>query len=233
MFDLRSVVVGVVMMLRKYTCFNITVYAQADEAEYSDGMLFLPLLGAVLGIPAFLLSLLGIPYGCMFSGAVVFIYYAVISKTSSLTDCYKTLNFYIQPKANSGQVPGITGIVAVSLLYFTLMGQVPYGALLVMQCAGFSGLLLAGFIFDRPKEGTFIIRLADKQHAASAFFISFAVAAIAGFRLVISLSVTYMIIFCAVRLVDKKIKILPESVEGLIIEATQLLFLLTTFLFKL
>lgn len=232
MFDMKGMVVGTFMMLRKYTCINITVYADDGEEELSQGLLLLPVIGAVLGVPALLLSFLSLLYGSMFAGVVILIYYAAITKVSSLTESYKSLNYYIRLRGQSGQVPGITGIVAVCLLYSVLMGQVYRGALLVMFTAGYGGLILTGFLSDRCKDNTSIFRHLNSYHAVSALLVSFLMAAAAGFRLVISLSFTYMIIFCLVRLADRKIKILPDSAEGLIIEMSQLLFLLITFLLK-
>jgi hypothetical protein len=68
---------------------------------------------------------------------------------------------------------------------------------------------------------------------AAAFSISFMLAALYNYKLVVPLAVTYMAAGFAAAVVDEKIKILPNSIEGFIIEAVQLTFLTVTYLFKI
>lgn len=52
MLDLRSVVIGLVLMLKKYTCVNLTIYEEANEEDYKNGIMLLPLIGLAMGFSA-------------------------------------------------------------------------------------------------------------------------------------------------------------------------------------
>jgi len=44
MFDLRSIVIGIVLMLKKYSCISLTIYEEANEEDYINGITALPLI---------------------------------------------------------------------------------------------------------------------------------------------------------------------------------------------
>ncbi len=233
MFDLRSMVIGIILMLKKYTCIDIAIYAETNEDDYINGIYALPLIGLAIGFAALLLSSLKNFYDSLFTSTVILIYYNIITKTVNMKEIYRTLNYYIKPKNQSEQLSGIIGIILVNLMYFSLLGLVPSTALVVMFVAGFSNLVILSSIIKRNKDNTSIIKYCTKNHIIAAFGCSFLIAAIFNYKMVISLSLTYMISGVIVSVLDDKIEILPSSVEGFFIEITQLMFLVITYLMKL
>jgi len=233
MFDLRSLLIGIILMLRKFTCIDITIYALPSEDDYKNGIMLLPIIGFAIGFSAFLLDLLKIFYDGFFVCAIILLYFFIITKTVNMRDTYRTLNYIIKPKNGSEQISGIAGIVIIYLFYFALIRLVAPTALIIMPVAGFSGLIILSRVFDRNKEGTSIIKCCGPYHEAAAFIISFMLAAFFNYKLVVPLALTYMISGSAVYFIDKKIKILPNSIEGFIIEMIQIIFLVITYAFKI
>lgn len=233
MFDLRSIVIGIVLMLKKYTCINITIYAESNEDDYKNGIFVLPLIGFAIGFVALLISSLEIFYDSLFVSAVILTYYNVITKLINMKDTYRTLNYYLKPNNQTEQLSGLVGIALINLMYFSLFRIVPSTALIVMFVAGYSSLIILSSVIKRNKDNTSIMKYCNKYHIISAFGISFLIAAIFNYRLVISLSLTYIVIGMVVSMLDEKIKIFPSSIEGAIIEITQLIFLIITYLLKI
>ncbi len=233
MFDLRSIVIGIILMLRKYTCIDITIYAETNEDDYKNGILVLPLIGLAVGLVAFVISSLKIFYDGFFVSAVILAYYNIITKTVNMKDTYRTLNYYIKPKNQSEQLSGIIGIILINLMYFSLFRIVPSTSLIVMSVAGYSSLIILSAVINKNKENTSIMKYCGKYHIIAAFGISFLTAVIFNYKLVISLSFTYMISGMIVSMLDEKIKLFPSSAEGFFIEITQLLFLIITYLLKI
>ncbi len=233
MFDLRSIVIGIILMLRKYTYIDITIYAETNEDDYKNGILVLPLIGLAVGLVAFVISSLKIFYDGFFVSAVILAYYNIITKTVNMKDTYRTLNYYIKPKNQSEQLSGIIGIILINLMYFSLFRIVPSTSLIVMSVAGYSSLIILSAVINKNKENTSIMKYCGKYHIIAAFGISFLTAVIFNYKLVISLSFTYMISGMIVSMLDEKIKLFPSSAEGFFIEITQLLFLIITYLLKI
>lgn len=233
MFDLRSIVIGIVLMLKKYTCINITIYAETNEEDYENGIFALPLIGLAVGLAAFLISSLEIFYDGFFVSAVILTYYNIITKSINMKDSYKTLNYYIKPKNQSEQLSGLIGIILINLMYFSLFRIVPSTALIVMSVAGYSSPIILSSIIKRNKDNTSVMKYCGKHHIVAAFGISFFIAVIFNYRLVISLSLTYMILGMIVSMLDDKVKLFPSSIEGAFIEIAQVMFLIVTYLLKI
>jgi len=233
MFELRSLVIGFILMLKKFTLINITIHEEPNNDDYINGIMLLPLIGFAIGFFACLISAFKIFYDDFFVSILVFTYYCIITKTVNLIDTYRTLNYIIKPKNGSEQISGIIGIIIICLIYFSLIRLVHVTALIIMVVTGYSGLIILSTVFKRNKDGTSIMKYCGKYHKISAFIISFAFAALINYKLVIPLALTYMISGFVVSTLDKKIKIIPNSIEGFIIEVTQLLFLIITYIFKI
>jgi len=233
MTDIRSIVIGVVLMLKKYTCINITIYEDEDEEDYKNGVFVLPLIGFSIGFIALLISSFRFIYDSLFVSTLILAYYCIITGTVNMRDTYKTLNYYIKPGTQSEHLPGYIGITLIILMYISLFRIVPASAVAVAYAAGFSNLIISSALINRDKENTSIMKHCTRYHIIAAFGISFLVAAILNYRLVIPLSITYMLSGAIISTVDEKAETLPSSAEGAIIEATQLLFLIVTYLLKI
>lgn len=233
MYDLRSIVIGITLMLKKYTCINITVYAESNNEDFKNGIMALPLIGLAIGFVTFLITSLEFVYDEFFISVLVLGFYSIVTKAVNLTDTYRTLNYVIKPQNQSEQISGIIGTVIILLLYFSLIRIVPVTTLIIMPVAGYSSLIILSSVIKRNKECTSIMKYCGKYHSIAAFSISFLLAAVFNYKLVIPLSLTFMVSGIVVSFMDNKIKILPNSVEGLFIEATQLIFLTITYLIRI
>ena len=233
MFDLRSIVIGMVLMLKKYTCIDITIYAETTDEDYKNGILTLPLIGFAVGFIAFIISSLKNFYDDFFVSTLILTYHVIITKSVNMKDSYRTLNYYIKPKNQSEQLSGLIGITLINLVYFSLFRIVPSTALIVMWVAGYSSPAILSSVIKRNKDNTSIMKYCGKAHIIVAFGISFLIAALFNYRLVISLSLTYMLLGMVVSILDDKVELLPSSLEGTFIEITQVVFLIITYMLKI
>lgn len=211
MLDLRSIVIGVVIMLKKYSCVSLTIYEEANEEDYKNGIMALPLIGLAIGFLAFIISSLKYLYDGFFIGSAVLLYYCIATKTVNIKDAYRTLNYYIKPANQTEQISGIIGIILICLMYISLFRIVPVTSLIIMPAAGFSNLIILSKVIKRDLDNTSIFN----------------------YKLIIPLSLTYMITGVIISMIDKKIKNVPSSIEGFLIEASQILFLSITYLLKI
>ncbi len=233
MFDLRSIVIGVVLMLKKYTCININIYEDSNDDDYKNGIMALPLIGLAIGFVAFVISSFKFIYDDFFIASLILGYYFLITKTVNFKDAYRTLNYIIKPKNQTEQISGTIGIIFISLTYFSLIRIVPATSLIIMPVVGYSSLIILSTIIKRDKEGTSIMQYCSKSHSLIAFAVSILLTAVINYKLVIPLSLTYIISGMIVSYLDNKIKHMPNSVEGFFIEITQVIFLAITYLMKI
>ncbi len=233
MFDLRSIVIGLVLMLKKYSCINLTIYEEANEEDYINGIAVLPLIGLAIGFGAFAIASFRYISDGFFISSLILLYYCLITKTANIKDVYRTLNHYTKPADETEQISGIIGMALICLIYFSLFRIVPITALIIMPVAGFSNLIILSKLIKRNLDNTAIMKYCGRQQIISAFSLSFLFAAIFNYKLVISLSLTYMLSGLIVSLLDKRLKNIPPSIEGFIIEISQLLFLIITYSFRL
>jgi cobalamin synthase len=233
MLDLRSVVIGLVLMLKKYTCVNLTIYEEANEEDYKNGIMLLPLIGLAMGFAAFIIGSFRYVYDGFFISSVLLLYYCLVTKTTTIKDVYRTLNFYIKPSNQTENLSGILGTVLVLFMYFSLFRLVPLTSLIIMPAAGFSSLMIVGGVIKRDSENTAILKYCGKYHITAAFATPFFFAALFNYKLIISLSLTFMAIAAGAGILDKRVKNAPSSVEGFIIEISQIIFLIITYLIRL
>jgi cobalamin synthase len=233
MFDVRSIVIGIILMLKRYTCINITIYEESCDEDFKNGIMALPLIGLAIGFSAFLIASMEFVYDGFFVSVLVLGFYCIVTKSVNLTDTYRTLNYIIKPKNQSEQIVGIIGTTIILLLYFSLFRIVPVTSLIIMPVAGYSSLIILSPIIKRNKEITTIMKYCGKYQNIAAFAISFLIASVFNYKLVISLSLTYMISGFIVSYLDNKIKVIPNSVEGLIVETAQIIFLTITYLIRI
>ena len=232
MLDLRSIVIGVVLMLKKYSCVSITIYEEANEEDYKNGIMALPIIGLAIGFVAFIIVSFRYIYDGFFISSAVLLYYCVVTKTSNIKDVYRTLNYYIRPANQTDNISGIIGTVLICLMYLSLFRVVPVTSLIIMPAAGFSNLMILSKVIKRDLENTSILKYCGSYHIIAAFGISFLSAAIINYKLIISLSITFMLSGLIVSILDKRIKNVPSSVEGFIIEVSQVMFLIITYIIR-
>ena len=233
MFDLRSIVIGVVLMLKKYSCVSLTIYEESNEEDYKNGIMMLPLIGIVIGIFLFVISSFRYVYDGLFVSSLALVFYCIVTKTVNIKDVYRTLNYYIKPNNQTEQISGIIGVILICLIYFSLFRVVPLTSMIIMPALGFSNLIILSKVIKRNLDNTSILKHCSKYHIIVAFFIAFLFAAIFNYKLIISLSLTYMLIGMVISLLDKKIKNLPTSTEGFLVEISQIVFLMITYLLRL
>lgn len=233
MLDLRSIVIGVVLMLKKYSFISLTIYEEANDEDYKNGIMALPLIGVAVGFGAFIISSFRYIYDGFFISSAVLLYYCIVTKTANMKDVYRTLNYYIKPVNQTEQISGIIGVVSICLVYFSLLRIVPVTSLIIMPAVGFSNLIILSKVIKRDLDNTSILKYCGKYHIIAAFFISFLFAAIFNYKLIISISLTYILTCLIISILDKKIKNVPSSIEGFLIEISQIVFLMITYLFLL
>jgi cobalamin synthase len=230
MLDLRSIVIGFVVMLKKYSCISLTIYEEANEEDYKSGIMVLPLIGLAIGFVAFILASFSYIYDSLFISSAVLLYYCAVTKTANIKDVYRTLNYYIKPVNQTEHITGIIGVILICLMYLSLFRIVPVTSLIIMPTAGFSNLIVLSKVIKRDSENTSILKYCGKYHIIAAFGISFIFAAILNYKLIISLSLTFMLSAVIVSILDKRVKNVPSSIEGFIIEVSQVMFLIITYL---
>ena len=233
MFEAKNALVGALLMLKKFTLFNIKFYAEAEDSDYIFGVFLLPILGLLIGIVSLAFTSFRFLYDPIFIGAMIFIYYCVITKSTNIIDTYKTINTFFKSKNINEQVLYTISLISLCILYFALFSISSIRAILLMPMVGFSNLLILSMIIKRNKENTSILKYCSKYHGILAFVFSFAITIIIGYKLVVSLSLTYIITGIIMNYFDSKIKILPSSIEGFIIEISQVLFLILSYVLYL
>ena len=162
MFDLRSIVIGMVLMLKKYTCIDITIYAETTDEDYRNGVLVLPLIGFAVGFIAFIISSLKIFYDDFFVSILILAYYVIITKNTNIKDYYKTLNYYIKSENQSEQLSGLIGVMVIILFYFSMFRIIPSTALVVMSVAGYSSPAILSLVIKQSKDNTSIMKYCGK-----------------------------------------------------------------------
>ncbi|NLK64126.1 MAG: hypothetical protein GX289_03425 [Tissierellia bacterium] len=233
MFDLRSIVIGLVLMLKKYTCLNLAIYEEVNEEDYKNGIMVLPLMGFAIGFVAFIIVSFRYIYDSFFISSALLLYYCLVTKTANIKDVYRTLNYYIKPANQTEHIAGIIGAVLICLMYFSLFRIVPVTSLIIMPVAGFSNLIILSKVIKRDSNNTSILKYCGTYHIVSAFATAFLFAAIFYYKLIISLSLTFMLFALSVSILDKRVKYVPSSIEGFIIEISQVMFLIITYIMRL
>lgn len=229
MFDIKNYVIGALLMLKKYTIFNIKFYANTDDEDYIAGIHTLPLIGIIMGLISLIFSLLSYIYNDLFTGLILVIYFSAITNLSNLKETVHSIKFICKNK-NDINIYIQVIIVIILFTYYTLFTVLPAKIIALMPIVGYSTLIISSNFFKRTKSNTSIIKFCNKAHISIAFIVSFLATLIISYRSAIALSATYCICISITCIADLKIKILPSSVEGMLIEISQILFLFFSYI---
>lgn len=217
-------------MINKFTCFNIKLYAEIKDEDYKLGVLFLPFIGIIMGLTMFLISLLGLIYNKYFVSILILAFYFFITQGNTFNDITITSNKFYSNTFKTEQNPnGIVNVLYV-LFYFTLFANVPISAILITPIIGFSTLLLSGSIIFETEYKQSLTKHSETKYRISAFIFSFVASIIINYKLIIPVSFTF--IFCGlfVNYINKNKSYLLENIEGFLIETSQIIFLILTYL---
>lgn len=224
MVDARNIVIGLILMINRYTLIPIKVYIEIEDEHYKNGNMLLPLLGLVIGFVMFVISLLGYTYNNYFVSILIIVFYFGITKNMALTDINKVINEISESKENEEYIynKGIISEMIAVISYFILFGLVPKTAILLTPIIGFSSKLLVESVDDKEYKKRIL-----------AFIVSFSIAFIFNYRLMVSMSLTFMIFGFFYIKINKKYNAILANKDGLIIELSQILFLIITYILKI
>lgn len=231
MSEIRSIMIGLILMVKKYTCIPINLYAEQTEEDYYNGITLLPVLGIAIGVIMFLISILGYIYNRFFISILIVLFYCIITKCNTIKELSMVVNKIIYKKDdNVSNISETVSIIIALIFYFVLFGLVPNSAVLITPIVGFSTLIIAGSAikyYDR------VTSYYDNKQRIVAFSIVFASAVIVNYKLVISISFTLIIIGLALNYLNNYIKKVLFFHDGCIIEISQITFLILTYILKI
>lgn len=233
MSEIRSITIGLILMIKKYTCIPINLYVEQTEEDYHNGITLLPVLGIAIGMIMFFISIFGYIYNKFFISILIVAFYCVITKGNMLKDLSMAVNKVIcNGEDNYNNVSETVSIIIVLMLYFVLFGLVPNSAILLTPIVGFSTLLITGSTIKCDYNKSIINYCKNKERIV-AFSIVFAAAVIINYKLVISTSFTFIIIGFILNYAKENIKKVLFKYDGCIIEIAQITFLILTYILKL
>lgn len=224
MVDAKNIIIGLILMLNKYTCIPIKLYVDIEDEHYGIGNVLLPLLGLIIGFIMFIISLLGYGYNNYFVSILIVLFYFGISKNSIFKDIKSVFNEILVDNKTDEDLNNkvIISIVIVVILYFVLFGLIPKTAILLTPVVGFSSKLLVESI-DNKKYKKRII----------AFVIPFSIAFLFNYKLISSIAFTFMIVGFSFNVINKRYKPILANEDGFVIESSQILFLIITYILKI
>ena len=232
MSEIRSITIGLILMIKKYTCIPINLYVEQTDEDYHNGITLLPALGIAIGMIMFFISILGYIYNRFFISILIVAFYCVITKCNMLKDLSMAVNKIIyNDEDNYNNIGETVSIIIVLMLYFVLFGLVPNTAILLTPIVGFSTLLITGSTIKHNDKN--IISYCNRKERTVAFSIVFAAAVIVNYKLVLSISFTFIIIGFVLNYLNNYIKKVLFKYDGCIIEISQIIFLILTYILKI
>lgn len=232
MEEIKSIFIGVLILIKKYTCIPIKINIEDYIDNYNNIKLLLPFLGLVFGFIMFLISLLGYIYNKLLISIILVLLYCWMTKNRTFHEL-NTLSFEffsIKKKAND---LSNTFIILNILLYVVLFGLVPKTAIFITPILGYSSILLINSIAYNIRKNINISKYFGNMERIFALITVYIVSLIINYKLIIPASFTFIIIGLIFIYIDNNSKKIILETEGLVIEVSQLLFLIFTYILRI
>ena len=232
MFEIKNLVIGTLIILKKYTIFNIPFNAEEEKDDLVLGVFTAPILGFLLGLILGILSLTKLFSPFILYSLIILAGYLVLTKAQSLINANKFISSdIINPSENRELYSQLFTTFSI-LIYFTLFSISSTKAVILMPMVGFCGLIISSGFTNDTNTTSIILNNTTPVHIMFAFVFSFAITAIIGYKYIISLALTYIALMGLIFVMQKKSKIFSPYKESFLIEASQLLFFIISLFIK-
>lgn len=231
---------SILLMITFFTRIPLKVQEEFDDKDYKLGIIFLPILGIIVGISLGILKIFALISSTYVVGLILTLFYLWISGGIHLDGLGDTLDGLLSGREKEKQLEimkdsrvgtfGVLGLVFIVAAYIILLGEGSLTSVLLMPVVGKSSIMLSAYMSDyaRGEEGLGykFVTLSDKNVRNSAFIFAFILGIILNYILLIPMVITFALTGITTKSITRKIGGTTGDTLGFINEFAQVVFLL-------
>ncbi|SHJ12452.1 cobalamin-5'-phosphate synthase [Dethiosulfatibacter aminovorans DSM 17477] len=238
--NMKQIMRSLSMMIAFFTRIPMKYGHEFDEDDYCIGIMFLPVIGLIIGLGLFVLKhalFFASPY---VGGLVMLIFYIWITgglHIDGLADTFDGIfsgrdrdrMFEIMKDSRVGSF----GAISISLLmisYVILFAENTPGAILMMGVVGKSSVLSSASISSYAKEemglGTMFVENCGERERYIGILFTALVSVFAGYKLMIPAGITFVLVALITQYLKKVLGGTTGDTMGFIGELSQIIFLI-------
>jgi len=231
---------SILLMITFFTRIPLKIQTEFDDRDYKLGIIFLPIVGIIIGIGLVILKLFIFITSTYVVGLILTLFYLWISGGIHLDGLGDTLDGLLSGREKEKQLEimkdsrlgtfGALGLIIVVVAYILLLGEGSLASVLLMPIVGKSSIMLSAYMSDYAKceegLGYKFVTLSDKNVRNSAFAFAFVLGALLNYMLLIPMVLTFALTGIITKSIIKKIGGTTGDTLGFINEFAQIGFLL-------
>ncbi len=231
---------SIFLMITFFTRIPLKQQTEFDDRDYKLGIIFLPVVGIIIGIGLGMLKFFSFIYSTYVVGLILTLFYLWISGGIHLDGLGDTLDGLLSGREKDMQLEimkdsrlgtfGALGLIFVTVAYVILLGESSVTSILLMPIVGKSATMLSAYMSDYAKEeeglGYKFVTLSDKNVRNSAFIFAFAIGLLLNYMLLIPMVLIFALTGIITKRIIKKIGGTTGDTLGFINEFAQIGFLL-------
>jgi len=231
---------SILLMTTFFTRIPVKIQSEFNDSDYKLGILFLPVIGIVVGIGLGVLKLFSLISSTYVVGLILTLFYLWISGGIHLDGLGDTLDGLFSGRGKERQLEimkdsrlgtfGALGLIFVVIAYVILLGEGSLASVLLMPVVGKSSTMLSAYMstYARGEEGLGykFVTLSDKSVRNSAFGFSFVLCIILNYMFLIPVVLTFAAVGIVTKSISKKIGGTTGDTLGFVNEFSQILFLI-------
>lgn len=233
MFSVKNIFNGLFLMLKKLTIIDVKFYADVENSDYLAGIFTIPIIGILIGMFTIPFSILKLIYNPLFCSILIFTLYCILTKCFSIIESSKTFEFFFAKYVKDFIVVKSIYIFTICTMYIILFSVSNFSTIIITPLIGYCSLIIDILFVKRDKNNTLILKYCNKNHVYFTFLLLYFICILLNIKLCISACIVLVINMILLNIIETKIKIIPLSFEGTIIEISQLLFLIISYMLYL
>ncbi len=229
---------SIFLILSIFTKIPLKLNSEFDEEDYKLGMIFLPIIGLIIGLGFVLIKLTTFVSSSYIVGLLLTIFYVIITGAIHIRGFGSKLNEFFSSEdteensINSQDSTGkIIGVLLLLVAYIVLLGENSFSAVFLMPIVGRTSYMLSSYIVNNKniENSHKLISVSDKSVRNSAFLFAFILSLIFNFMAVIPIFIAFVIIGLFTKMmIDKKENFSTDD-HGFMVELSQIIFLIVAY----
>jgi cobalamin synthase len=207
-----------------------------DEGDYKLGMIFLPIVGIIVGIVLSILKLTNFISSVYLTGLILTVLYIFMAGFINMEGFGKVVNKFFESenennKAELNNTGKIIGILLLLIAYIFLLGENSFSAVFLMPVVGKSAYMLSCFLIKNKQDEikNKFIYVSDKSVRNSAFLFSFVIGLIINYMSVIPIFTALVFTGFITKLMIREERNFGEDELGFTTEISQIIFLIASY----
>lgn len=230
---------SILLIISYFTKIPIKTDLEYDDSDFKLGMIFLPIIGIIIGLGFVLIKILSFISSPYLVGLILTVFYVCITGANHIEGFSNTVGKHLSIKKEDEEkaytkdesTAKTIGILILLISYVVLLGENTFAAVFLVPIVGKTAYMLSSFIIkdSEIEVDNKFLSVSDKSIRNSAFIFAFISSLIINYMAVIPLFTSFVLVGLVTKVMINKEEEFHKDNLGFVVELAQIVFLICAY----